>query len=53
MSSKAAVCCSTPSAWGWVEALTDEALAGDEDLRRLLPNALQHYLAAAQRERFS
>lgn len=51
MSIVAATCCSTLVALAWIELITESALAGDGDARRLLPNVLQHYLVAARRER--
>lgn len=38
-------CCSPEAAWQWVDAVAEMALAGDEDGRRVLPNAIEHALA--------
>jgi hypothetical protein len=38
-------CCTPAEAWAWVEALAEEALAGDDGARRALAIAVAHYLA--------
>ena len=49
--SATATCCSALAALAWIDLITESAIAGDEDYRRLLPNVLEHYLVAARRER--
>jgi hypothetical protein len=37
--------CPTPvDAWALVQALAESALAGDDDMKRLLPHAIDHAL---------
>lgn len=42
-------CCTELDAWAWVEAVTEQALVGDEDARRVLPNVIEHWLQVVAR----
>ena len=37
-------CCTRREAWGWVNAVAVSALEGDEDLQRVLPSVIEHWL---------
>lgn len=39
------LCCTPESAWEWVEALAEDALAGDQYSTRLLPRVVAHWYA--------
>ena len=39
-------CCDRETAWGWVQTLATEALEGDDDSLRCLPNAIDHALGS-------
>ena len=37
-------CCTRREAWGWVNAVAASALEGDEDMQRVLPAVVEHWL---------
>ena len=39
-------CCTAEQAWAWTNAIAEMAVDGDDDARRALPEAVDHYLAA-------
>ena len=39
-------CCTPTMAWRWCKELAAGALAGDDDFRASLPEAINHYLEA-------
>lgn len=44
------LCCRSWEALAWLEELTDAALDGDDDARRCLSDAVDHWLATVRRE---
>jgi hypothetical protein len=43
-------CCNEKQARGWLEAVGELAVMGDEDARRWLPHVINHWLSAVRRE---
>ncbi len=43
-------CCSPSTALSWISEITGSALAGDDNAQRLLPSAIQHYLASVRQD---
>ena len=41
-------CCGPAEAWAWTREVAAMALAGDEDARRALPAAVDHFLQAVR-----
>jgi hypothetical protein len=39
-------CCTPVEARAWLEAITELALAGDRDAKRMIANASMHYVKA-------
>lgn len=42
------ICCTVPQAISWLSAIAEMALGGDDDARRALGEAAQHYIAATR-----